>query len=268
MTEYDKTFFERRAQHVNASAANLIPIVNNLIHPKSVLDVGCGQGEWLMVWQENGVKNALGVDGEYVNKEKLLVPKSKFLAHNLETPLALNRKYDLVMSLEVAEHLDKEFAEIFIDSLIMHSDVILFSAAIPGQGGTHHVNEEWPSYWLKFFTARGYDCYDVLRQKIWNNKTIDISYRQNSMVYATKEAAKRLGLPNTNTLLDIVHPELFELRRVKKDQPKPTIVKPPIAAPEPTLKQKVKKVLKASPAAPIFVQANKIRRKVKSHYQG
>lgn len=264
MAKYTANFFDQRVQQVNESASTLIPIVNKLLHPESVLDVGCAQGEWLAGWQKNGVKNVFGVDGDYVDEEKLFVPRSKFLAHDLELPFDLKRKYGLVMSLEVAEHLDKKSADLFIDSLTRHSDLILFSAAIPGQRGTHHVNEQWPTYWEKRFKVHGYDCYDVLRRKIWSHKKINLPYRQNVLVYATKDAAKRLGLAKSDWPLDIVHPELFEMRTRPLTQ-KPVGVKPQFVAAKskPTVKQKVKSTLKATPAAPVLVRANKLRRKVK-----
>lgn len=66
-----------------------------------------------------------------MNKELLYVSESIFYAHDLTKPLHLNRRFDLALSLEVAEHLPKKSAEIFVDTLCKLSDTIIFSAAIP-----------------------------------------------------------------------------------------------------------------------------------------
>lgn len=263
MTEYSNAYYEMISNGTYSSAAALVPIVNNILHPKSVLDVGCGQGGWLRAWQANGVDNFLGVDGDYVDRKRLVIPKNKFRPYDLKKPLKLKRKFDLVMTLEVAEHLEKEYAGIFINSLVQHSDVILFSAAIPGQLGTHHVNEQWPSYWVKLFATRGYKCFDILRPKIWTLSDIEISYRQNTMIFATKQAAKRLGLEGsrTNRPLDIAHPELFALRA---NQP---ATQPEAIAPVEqnlTQKQMIKKLLKDSPAGPTLQKINRLRVKIKN----
>lgn len=265
MNEYTNAYYEMIANGTYSSAAALVPIVNNIIKPKSVLDVGCGQGGWLRAWQGSGVEDFLGVDGDYVDKTRLVIPKKKFMPYDLKTPLKLNRKFDLVMSLEVAEHLEKEYAGIFINSLVSHSDVIFFSAAIPGQLGNHHVNEQWPSYWVKLFATRGYKCYDILRPKIWKLSDIEISYRQNSMIFATESAAKRLGLSSmgNNSMLDIAHPELFELRANQPVEKTETAPGPEAPQNDPQI-IKIKQILKDSPIGPVLKKINKLRIKIKS----
>ncbi|MEI9914287.1 MAG: methyltransferase domain-containing protein [Candidatus Saccharibacteria bacterium] len=203
----------------NSSALHLVPLLSNLLHPKSVLDVGGGIGEWLQVWQKYGVEDFLDVDGKYISTSQLLIPKSKFLAHDLTRPLKLGRKFDLVMSLEVAEHLDNKVAEIFVESLTRHADTIFFSAAIPGQGGTHHVNEQWPSYWAKKFIIHGYQCFDVIRPLVWNLDIVDFWYRQNSLIFATKAASEQYGLVASKAPLNIVHPRLLT-KLIKKGHSK------------------------------------------------
>jgi SAM-dependent methyltransferase len=210
MSEYDQLFFDNHTSGSSRSAMQIVPLVNNLIRPKSVLDLGSGIGEWLQVWQKIGIEDYIGIDGDYVNPNKLLIPRGRFLAHNLTNPLKLDRKFDLVMSLEVAEHLDKEAADIFVESLVNHSDVIFFSAAVPGQGGTHHVNEQWPSYWSKKFAVHGYQCFDIIRPLVWSVEGVEYWYRQNCMLFTTKDAAKRFNLKQADAPLDIAHPQLVK----------------------------------------------------------
>lgn len=100
--------------------------------------------------------------------------------HDLTTSLKSDRLFDLVMSLEVAEHLDAKYAETFVDSLTNFGPVILFSAAVPFQGGEHHVNEQWPSYWEELFAKKGYVAVDAIRKHIWQNPEVEWWYAQKS----------------------------------------------------------------------------------------
>ena len=121
--------------HNTKAAEILVPHLLESISVKSVLDVGMGIGTWLKVFQDNGIDDILGIDGAYVNKELFFIDEKYFKSHDLRTGFNLGRKFDLVVSLEVIEHIPKEFEDIFIENLINHGDTILFSGAIPGQGG-------------------------------------------------------------------------------------------------------------------------------------
>src|SRR5262249_35913095 len=131
------------------SAEQVVPLVLELIRPRSVIDVGCGTGSWLAVFQEAGVGEVLGVDGRWAERKMLEVPEGRVLVFNRKNPLRLRRRSDLVLSLEVAQHLPERCAATFVDSLTRLGPVVLFSAAIPFQGGHGHVNEQWPEYWVK-----------------------------------------------------------------------------------------------------------------------
>ncbi|MCV7079038.1 methyltransferase domain-containing protein [Mycobacterium szulgai] len=182
-----------------------------LTRPGSVLDVGCGVGGWVGVWLDNGA-DAIGVDGDYVPLDQLCVSPERFRAHDLSAPLDLGRRFDMVTCLEVAEHLPPDAAETLVDSLCRHADTIAFSAAVPGQGGTGHLNERWPTYWANLFATHGYRPYDLLRGKLWRDERCEWWYRQNLVVYATDEVARERGWPETTGPLDMVHPELFTAR--------------------------------------------------------
>jgi 2-polyprenyl-3-methyl-5-hydroxy-6-metoxy-1,4-benzoquinol methylase len=166
----------------NTLAPNLIlPIVFDIIKPTSVLDVGCGIGTWLSVCKDLGVVDVLGVDGDHVNRNliKKYILDYEFMPYDLNLSFDLSRKYDLAICLEVLEHLPESSAVNIVNSLVAHSDVILFSAAIPGQGGQNHLNEQWPSYWIDLFSRHDFVFIDKVRPLIWNNKTIEFWYRQN-----------------------------------------------------------------------------------------
>jgi SAM-dependent methyltransferase len=145
----------------------------------SVLDIGCGKGTWLKAAIENGAKLVVGVDGIEIPHTELLFPPENFHICDLRKPLDLHQHFDLVLCLEVAEHLEKQYAEQFVKSIAIHSDTILFSAACPGQSGQHHINCQWPEYWQALFNKEGYACTDAPRWKIWRDTRIEPWYRQN-----------------------------------------------------------------------------------------
>jgi cyclopropane fatty-acyl-phospholipid synthase-like methyltransferase len=176
MSTYNKRFYLNQQSGSKKSAKEIVPIVLNLIQPKSVIDIGCGIGTWLSVFAEQGVSDFLGVDGEWVNKKLLQIPKENFAYRDLTKPLEINKRFDLVVSLEVAEHLPNSYAQTFVDSLITLGPVILFSAAIPYQGGRHHVNEQWPDFWVQLFRKKDYAVVDAIRRRIWQNNRVNYWY--------------------------------------------------------------------------------------------
>ncbi len=202
---YSGAFYENMKKG-NTEIANLImPYIVEKLSPLSVLDAGCGQGIFLracLAVDEN-IK-VLGIDGDYVERDKLLINPKYFMAYNLENPLKLNEKYDIAISFEVAEHIEEKYADIFIDTLTNASDTIFFSAAIPYQGGTNHVNEQWQSYWKEKFEARGYIVSDCLKRKFWNQGG-HMSYRINNLLVCCKSRKTIFMLENDNDKLEIVN---------------------------------------------------------------
>ncbi len=142
---------------------------------------------------KRGIVDARGIDGDYVDRGALLIPASDFTAHDLAEPLNLDRKFDLVQCLEVAEHVPAEHADTLIGQLVAHSDVILFSAAVPGQGGEFHVNEQPPGYWVERFARQGYCAFDFLRPRIHRRSEIEPWYRYNAILFANDAGCARLS---------------------------------------------------------------------------
>lgn len=212
---YTNKFFQNQTIGSYSSAKEIVPIVLQVINPKSVVDIGCGTGAWLSVFKKVGVKDILGVDGSYISTQILKIPKKQFLPFDLTKSLKLNRKFDLVVSLEVAEHLPKRYARTFVDSLTNLGPVILFSAAIPYQGGINHLNEQWPQYWEKLFDLNNYIATDCIRARIWNNKKVETAYAQNILIYVERNHLKNYPLlyqelNRTKSLpLAIVHPKIY-----------------------------------------------------------
>jgi len=95
-----------------------------------------------------------------------------------------HEKYDLCISLEVAENLPEDNAESFVDLLCQAPDTILFGAAIKYQGGAGHINEQWQTYWIKLFQSKGYECIDCVRGAVWSDVSVEWWYKQNTFLLA------------------------------------------------------------------------------------
>ncbi len=212
---YNKEFFSRLSENSVKSATEVIPIILNYFRPHSVVDIGCGTGSWLSVWEKNGVTDILGIDGEYINAGQLLIQKDKFMIADFESKVTLSKKFDLAMSLEVAEHIKPEHSANFIQSLCNMSDVVLFSAAIPHQGGILHYNEQYPDYWINQFSQHGFFPYDCIREKIWNNNKVTACYRQNILFFIKNSSADKFtSITGENkTVLPLIHPEHYESKQ-------------------------------------------------------
>ena len=205
---YNKDFYGSQSQGSFDSARALVPILMNLFKPKSVVDVGCGLGTWLKAFEEHGVHDIFGMDGEYVNKNHLLIDDHKFMSFDLRKPINLNRRFDLVISLEVAEHIDESYSEVFVKSLISLGDIVVFSAAVPYQRGTNHVNEQLPSYWKRIFEKYNYIMYDIIREQIWCNAEINTEYKQNTFLYVNSN--RHIHFEEKASLVDFVHPDMLQ----------------------------------------------------------
>jgi SAM-dependent methyltransferase len=184
---YDKAYYASIVRAAESSARVIVPLVQDLIGPRSVLDVGCGNGIWLDAYRRAGVADYYGVDGAGAG-EVLRIPEDHFSVRDLTIPLDLGRQFDLVQSLEVAEHLPALSAGNFIRSLTRHGDAVLFSAAIPYQGGTGHLNEQWPDYWAVLFREHGFEAYDGLRPQVWGDGRVAWWYAQNTLLFVRSGA--------------------------------------------------------------------------------
>lgn len=204
---YDSEFMEYTAQSSRYSARIIVSALHAALPLTSVLDVGCARGTWLRAWQEVGASDIFGVDGSYVDNSTLLIPFDRFRADDLSQRIDLCRQFDLVQSLEVAEHLPAVAADQFIENLVRHSrGIVLFSAAPPGQGGEHHVNEKPYGYWRGKFLTHGFHAYDFIRPLIAHDKNVTFWYRYNTLLYVHQEQAGALPAQIVATRIDETSP--------------------------------------------------------------
>lgn len=225
-SEYSNAFFSNRRELALASAKQIFDVLWQYTQPESVLDVGCATGIWLAECQRRGVSSIYGIDGPWVPVEELEIPQESFHVHDLSVsiPQTIEKK-ELALCIELAEHLDKERAQSLIKFLTEQADVVLFSAAIPGQGGTGHVNENTQSYWHSFFSEQGFDCFDIVRPKLWDSADVNVIYKQNMLLYVNRDSEALKSMLESDLLdftvsspyeLNRVHPDLFLKRATRK----------------------------------------------------
>lgn len=193
MYEYDREFYRYISQGAVHSARQMLPLLVSRLPapPARVLDVGCGAGAWLSVWKEQGAE-VTGLDGDYVDRRELLIDAGEFMPCDISRGFDLQRRFDVVQCLEVAEHLPADTAPILVESLCRHAPAILFSAATPGQGGENHINEQPYAYWRDLFAAQGYAMYDPLRPQVHPDRSIMPWYRYNSFLYIDQQAPEEI----------------------------------------------------------------------------
>ncbi len=213
---YSNKFFKDFSKTAEESAKELVPLFIKIFKPNSVIDLGCGLGFFIKSFIENGILDVCGIDGDWVPLEDLVIPKEVFIAKDLTIDLDIGRKFDVAISLEVAEHIPSDKVKIFLKNLEKCSNNIIFSAAIPYQGGTGHCNERWQSFWVNYFKHSGYYFIDV-RPIIWNNHKIANYYRQNLLIFTKSESIKNEFYKNFYKnfdiyILDIVHPEIWQAK--------------------------------------------------------
>lgn len=209
---YDEEFYKGQASKSYQSAKEILNLISKIIpNINSAVDVGCGVGTWLKVWTEINPKvDIKGFDCNNLSENLLYIPRNKIDIKDLENLKFenINKKFDICHSLECAEHLYEKDAVSHIKLLTQLSDIVLFSAAAPKQTGTNHYNEREPEYWSKIFNSFGYNCYDPIRSKIWNNENISWWYRQNIMLFVNSREISNLQI-NLNLIGESVTPNLY-----------------------------------------------------------
>jgi len=222
---YNAAFYAELEETALPSARVIVPMLMGWMRIDSVLDVGCGDGSWLSVFRDNGAGEVLGLDGPWVREDQLKIPAEAFGRRALDQGLDLGaRRFDLAMTLEVAEHLPASRAAGLTAELTAAAPVVFFSAAPPDQGGANHVNEQWPAYWAELFAARGYRAIDAIRPAVWADERVCWWYKQNCLLFASAAAIaknhklKALADASPETPHALIHPELFR-QKVKLAEP-------------------------------------------------
>lgn len=202
---YDRAYFVARQHGWNVSAEVVAAVMTGLFRIGSVLEVGCATGNLLAAFRRHGIEDVLGLDGPNVPRDLMCLPEPLVQGWDLDQLTPLPRGFDLACSLEVGEHVPASAADEFVRLLTAAAPVVLFGAAIPGQGGPGHVNEQRQSWWAAKFAVAGYVAVDCIRPAIWNVPDTEWYYAQNILVYCRPDLVPRGHAPVTAPLyLDLV----------------------------------------------------------------
>lgn len=205
---YRNDFFASFVDGAARSASVIVPLVLSLGPIKSVVDVGCGVGAWAAEFLAQGIPDVLGIDGDYVDRSQLQIPPDRFFTRDLRDALQLDRTFDLAVCLEVAEHLPESRAQSLVADLTRLAPCVLFSAAIPRQGGARHINEQYLPYWDRMFQRRGFEGIDPIRPRVLGNASVEWWYQQNTVMFAAPNhplLTKGFSKPQS-----IIHQTLYE----------------------------------------------------------
>ena len=222
-TPYNSGFYDRQSNGSRRSADAIVPVLMDWFAPQSVLDIGCGVGPWCASFERAGVPVVAGLDGPWVDRSQLQMKPESFVTFDFAAaakpyaPALPIERFDLVITFEVLEHINPEHAPDAVEMITRLSDIVVAGAAIPGQGGRHHVNEQWPSYWRGQFAARGYEAFDCVRPVVSQLDGIDPWYTQNPILYARSPIAAELKARLDSAVLKAlanpapwVHPALYQ----------------------------------------------------------
>lgn len=212
LKQYNKDFYGENDLYRIEQGRIVLNEFFRFFKPETMIDFGCGLGHWLYSAKKYfDVRKIKGVDGNFVDEKCLLIDRNEFVRHDFETPFVYeNGKYDLAISIETAEHISPENSDNIIEALTHSSDIVLFSAAPPFQGGVHHVNMNAPAYWANKFKKQGFVCFDFMRDILWNIENINCIYPQNILVFVKETVKKQLfeeqGFKAVETPLLRYHP--------------------------------------------------------------
>jgi hypothetical protein len=172
--------------------------------PNNIIDIGGGAGAWLLSANQLGVGELTLVEGDWINETTLNTKIFSIDNSDLENAIPkYDEKFEMCICVEVAEHLSPSRAESFVEELTGLSDRIVFSAAIPGQGGHGHLNEQLQSFWIGLFEKHGFGANNFISKIVWENTEVEAIYRQNIMYFEKGISSDMEGV------VDVVHPEIL-----------------------------------------------------------
>jgi len=159
---------------LNDAIIHLFPV-------KTIVDIGCGRGEYIKCFLDNNI-NCIGYDGSPLTSE---LTKGLCQIKDFSEPVDIG-KFELVLSLEVGEHIPVQYEQVFIDNLCRASiRYICVSWGIVGQNGLGHVNCKNNDYIIEEFKKRGFYYLEIESKQLrefselsWFKNTIMV-FKQN-----------------------------------------------------------------------------------------
>lgn len=210
---------EDRFPNPYSYAVRLVPKILEVTGPvDSIVDVGGGIGAWCKAFKESGATRVLCIDTPEIESSELLINGSEFYPCDLAATFPAPVRCELAICLEVAEHLPRSQSQGLVKFLTHSSDIVVFSASIPGQPGLGHINEHPPAFWRRQFKEFGFEQWDVIRPRIVFESDIPYWYRQNMFIYADQNWRDHLnamsgtysGIPED---FELVHKRVLDIYR-------------------------------------------------------
>lgn len=184
---YDASYYATDVEPpARRSAGTIADTIMEDLRVRSVVDVGCGTGALLEALRDRGCE-VWGLEGSEVALEYCRARRLRVTKFDLERDtLTDHPTYDAAVSMEVGEHLPQGAADRLVQCLTRLSDVVIFTAAPPGQAGLSHVNMQPPSYWIAKFRKRGYEhaaeMSDRWRERWKAAGDVELCYHRNLMI--------------------------------------------------------------------------------------
>jgi len=214
---YSKLYYKKHQDGSYASAYKILKYLTTFITIESIIDFGCGVGTWCSAAQNLSINNIMGVDQNLYDSSYMLIPNKNYLQRDLQKSVSLDMKMDLVISVEVGEHIESRYSHVFINTLCQHGDIILFSAALPYQGGTGHINEKPCSYWRDIFSDLDYIAIDCIRGVFWEDDDVEVWYKNNTILYVRDGLQfDILNKISSSYPIDIIHPDMLQRILLKR----------------------------------------------------
>jgi hypothetical protein len=211
---YDAGFYEAQMANSYRSAQVVLGHLFATYAPRSMVDFGAGRGTWLEAARELGVGRLQGIEGHWVSDDVAGIG-FEYAFQDLQERVVLDSRFDLALSVEVAEHLVPERAPTFVEDLCAAADLVVFGAALPHQGGNGHFNERFASFWIELFRTNGYACVDFFRAALWFRPDVEPWYAQNTFLFVRK-GDPREPLFKSQPLYDVHHPALVNSEVVQR----------------------------------------------------
>lgn len=209
---YDIRYYKKHQVGSYRSAKSILSYLLTILDISSMMDFGCGMGTWCQAAEELGIIDVIGIDKHAFDEEYMLLSDERYFENDLTKPTSFERKADLVVSVEVGEHIESSFSELFIGNLCRHGDIVLFSSALPFQGGTGHINERMCSYWTNIFNSYNYRIIDCIRPHFWDNQDVEVWYKNNCVLFVKNEIFHRVkkSIDIQSFPIDIIHPDMLK----------------------------------------------------------
>ncbi len=205
---YAHDFYDEQHAGSVASARRILSILRERYDFDTVCDFGTGIGTWLKAAHELGKVALAGFDGPWAMQHPARFNDAAFFPVDLNDDITVTDRFDLVISVEVAEHLDPTRGPGFVRDLCRAGDVVLFGAALPRQPGDGHINCRPHAYWVDLFRQQGYVCLDLFRPRVWHDPAVEPWYAQNCFLFVNATQRERFGDAPVAALFDVYHPLL------------------------------------------------------------